>query len=125
MDKMELDKKSPKLTDEDIDDIMCSALEGGVTYWCQRVIVVGEFRGEFASDQISREGSLMLYDRISGERFELTKEKFVEGFNKWYAEGGDFYDAVQADGNIDCGMIDAGRADAIVQYALFGETVYG
>ena len=34
------------VTDEDIDDIMVSALEGGITYWCQEAEVIGEHLGE-------------------------------------------------------------------------------
>ena len=42
MEKMEIvgeikHEKSGKrvvVTEEDVDDIMCSALEGGITYWC-------------------------------------------------------------------------------------------
>ena len=31
-----------KVLDEDIDDIMCTALEGGITYWCNRAEIVGD-----------------------------------------------------------------------------------
>ena len=50
------------ITTEDIDDIMCSALEGGITYWCCRAEVVGDYLGDFASEQISRGGTLLLHD---------------------------------------------------------------
>ena len=33
--------KEVKVTAEDIDDIMCSALEGGINYWCCKAEVVG------------------------------------------------------------------------------------
>ena len=29
------------LTQQDIDDIMVSAFEGGINYWCRRVVVQG------------------------------------------------------------------------------------
>lgn len=48
------------VTDEDIDDIMVSALEGGINHWCAEAKVQGEYLGEFASDQISRGGTLLL-----------------------------------------------------------------
>lgn len=115
-----------KLTDENIDDIMCSALEGGVTAsWCCNVSVVGEYLGEYASEQVSRGGMLTfsMCDPTEAD-VTLTKEDFLEGFRKWYEEGGDWYNAVTEDG-VNTGDIDAGMADAIVQYALFGELVYG
>lgn len=41
-------------------------------------------------------------------------------------KGGDSYGAIDySDGSVDCGQIDATCADEIVQYALFGELVFG
>ena len=34
------------VTDEDIDDIMVSALEGGINHWCAEAKVQGEYLGE-------------------------------------------------------------------------------
>lgn len=52
-----------KLTEEDIDDIMCGALEGGVTaIWCGKVEVCGDYLGKYASEQISRGGELLFYE---------------------------------------------------------------
>ena len=31
-------KKTFNITDEQLDDIMCTALEGGITYWCLSLI---------------------------------------------------------------------------------------
>lgn len=38
------------MTQQDIDDIMVAALEGGINYWCREAEVVGEYLGEYASD---------------------------------------------------------------------------
>lgn len=39
-----------ELTQEDIDDIMVGALEGGITYWCSEASPEGgEYLGEYAS----------------------------------------------------------------------------
>lgn len=112
-----------KLTQQDIDDIMSCALDGGITYWCHKAEVVGEYLGEYASDQISRGGSLKLYDMESGEKYWLDLEKFLKGFKLWVENGCDEYNAVQ-DGEVDCCQIDAACADEIVQYAIFGELMY-
>ena len=50
-----------RLTQQDVDDIMVSALEGGICYWCRRVVVQGKYLGEYASDQISRGGQLAVW----------------------------------------------------------------
>lgn len=107
--------------DEDIDDIMCTALEGGINYWCDRVEVVGEYLGD-ASEQISRGGILKLHDSEEDETYELTLDKFLVGLAKVVGERG--LDVIYR-GKIDPSNIDAEDADAIVQYALFGDIIYG
>ena len=119
-----------RLTGQDVDDIMLSALEGGIYYWCDRVTVEGQYLGEYASEQISRGGTLNVhvrepFDEHDTEWYELDIEKFTQGFLLWLENGGDRYGAVSGNGKVDCGEIDAECADAIIQYALFGEVVYG
>lgn len=114
-----------KLTDQDIDDIMVGALEGGINYWCREAEVVGDYLGEYASDQISRGGKLILHDAESNDKWELDLEKFLNGVKLWLQNGDDQYHALQKDGTIDCCEIDGEMADLIVQYAIFGEVVFG
>lgn len=66
----------------------------------------------------------MLHDAEEDEIYELNLEKFLTGFKLWVAQGMDAYGAVSGR-EVDCGMIDAGDADSIIQLALFGEVVYG
>ena len=68
-----------ELDNECIDDIMATALEGGITYWCDDVEIVGDYLGEYASEQISRGGTLKLHDSEEDETYELTLDKFLEG----------------------------------------------
>lgn len=114
-----------QITQQDIDDIMVAALEGGINYWCSEASPEdGEFLGEYASGQISRGGTLLLYDFEEEAYRKLDLEKFLKGFKLWLENGGDQYGAVE-NGEVDCCEIDAGCADAIIQYALFGEVIYG
>lgn len=115
------------VTDQDIDDIMSTALDGAIAYWCMRAEVVGNYLGEYASDQISRGGSLTLYCFGEKKGYELTKEKFLEGVQKIVNEGpGMVFVYREADKLLlECGAIDGEAADLIIQYALFGEEVYG
>ena len=109
------------LTQRDIDDIMVTALEGGIAHWCRHADIVGDRLGEYASDQISRGGSLVLYDTESSDKWELTLEKFLNGVKLYLEEGCH----VQVEDNrIDAGDIDANDADCIIQFALFGEVVF-
>lgn len=111
-----------EVDNECIDDIMATALEGGITYWCDCAEVVGERLGEFASEQISRGGTLRLHDFEENKNYELTLDKFLVGLAKVVGERG--LDVLYQ-GKIDSSNIDAEDADAIIQYAIFGEVVYG
>lgn len=117
--------KSIKVTDENIDDIMAAALEEGITYWCCEAEVVGDYLGEYASDQISRGGTLILYDSEDNEKYELNKEKLLNGI-MLAAKNNYYSDCEWINGNeIDTCSVDADVADCIVQFALFNEVVYG
>lgn len=118
-----------RLTQQDVDDIMVSALEGGICYWSDCVEVVGRYLSEYASGQISRGGKLKIhvdepFDEANTEWYELDMEKFAQGFRLWLENGGDRYGAV-SNGEVDTCEIDGEMADLIIQYALFGEVVYG
>lgn len=88
----------------------------------------GEYLGEFASDQISRGGTLLLYDVEERKYEELTKEKFLAGMKR-YLEHPIYKDTIYPGTHegrylLDCTLIDAPVSDMIIQYALFGEIVY-
>ena len=119
-------ERDVKLTVEDIDDIMVAALEGGINYWAGEAEVIEEKRvADWGHEQIARGGVLVIHDiEDPDEKWELTLEKFLNGFKLWVEDGGDQYGAVQGS-EVDCCNIDAGCADAIIQYALFGEVMYG
>lgn len=65
--EVELELKA-RVTMQDIDDIMCTALDGGITGWCRAAKPVGKRLGEYAHEQIARGGSLMLYDAESSRQ---------------------------------------------------------
>ncbi len=111
------------ITAQDIDDIMGDALDY-ITYWCRKAEVAeGAYYGEYASDQISRGGTLILYDRESDDKWTLTLEKFLFGFKAAIEDG--YADDWFEDGKIEWSYLDGPAVDVIVQLALFGEVVYG
>jgi len=116
-----------RLTSQDIDDIMSALLDGGITAeWCKRVDVIGQRKGEYASDEISRGNQLSfyLYDEKAPRTLDLSR--FLSGVRLWMEHSGRLLVSEDNDdAYIDAGEIDAADADAIVQYALFGELVYG
>jgi len=125
-------------TDEDIDDIMACALEGGINYWCNKASVVGKHLGNYASDQISRGGSLKIhliesFDEADTKEYELNKEKFLHGLSMYLNDPNKPYEIVDVSDNnghagkhyIETCNVDATVADMIIQYALFNEIVFG
>ena len=122
-----------KITKQDIDDIMCTALEGGINYWASEAEVPENERvAEWGHEQISRGGKLLIhvdepFDDDNTEVYELTLEKFLGGFKMWMMDYGRSTGVIDdgSTGELDTSCIDAADADSIVQYALFGELVFG
>lgn len=122
-----------RLTTQDIDDIMCTALEGGINYWASEAKVQANKRvSEWGHEQIARDGKLLIrvdepFDDDNTDVYELTLEKFLGGFKMWMANGGYGTGVIDdcGTGDLDVGCIDAVDADSIIQYALFGEVVFG
>ena len=54
----------------------------------------------------------------------MTRDKFIEGFKLWL-ESGTCESGVLIGSEVDTSGIDAECADAIIQYALFGDLVFG
>lgn len=118
-------KKSVWLTEEEITDIIITALEGGIGYWACLDNTGDEFENapkdeavsETAARIILNNGTLVFEDADdydSQARYELTLEKLLNGIEKYANENG-----------FDMDLLDADMADAIVQYAIFCEIVYG
>lgn len=115
-----------EIKQEDIDNIMAMALESGIGYWCKRVTPLGMPLGEFAKDQISKGGALLLDGPSDGEPHILTKEKLLEGI-KMYAEQPHSCEIItswQGKWCVNSCGINAKICDLIVQYALFDQIVY-
>ena len=115
------------ITDQDIDDIVCTALEGGINYWCDNVEVNGDYLGQYASDQISRGGQLKFYvsDPVNDtDMFVMDKDMLLKGIRMYLENPNAPYDIID-NTSIDTCNVDADVADMIIQYALFDEIVFG
>lgn len=109
-----------KQVQERVDDILCAALEGGITYWCDRAECVGSYPegAEFLSEVLSRGGTIRLHDADENKWHALTLRSFQSGIAKAAKDFGVTVERFHEDH-------DAGWADNAVQYAIFGEVVYG
>jgi predicted oxidoreductase len=118
-----------QISTQEIDDLMVTAFEGGINYWCDYAEIIDKPETEctFKNEVISRNGSLKLYDAESDDTWILTREKFLKGvekaLNHFHCDfnKNPLYATVQE-------MVenhDVETVDVIIQYALFDEVVFG
>ena len=120
-----------EFTIQDICDLMVTALEGGINYWCRKaekklnsdgtyfgVAEEDQNKVDYASDLIAYNGTLILYDAESDDKWELTLDKFLEGIKRQCINR-----SIALSDLLD--NHDACDADCIVQYAIFNELVFG
>lgn len=115
------------LTQQEIDDLLVTAFEGGITYWCRNIKVNKWPEGaRYASDVPSRGGVLTIaIDEVDdlGDvvEYQLTLDDVIRGI-KMFCESRMLHPETLFG---DFGDYDAIDADCIVQFAVFGEIVYG
>lgn len=117
---MEIIKKF-EISEENLADLMVTAFEGGINGWCGKVeITKNPANKEWASDVVAHGGQLALWDvEDPDEVWWLTREKLLKGVSMTM-DWGNFATVEDLMDNHD-----AETADVIVQYALFGEIVFG
>ena len=126
-----------ELTKEIMLDILTTAIEGGIGYWS--ILLNDDPKWEKASKQWKEEhngetpcycdsaykvmengDAIRLEDVDDGNIYELTMEKFLNGCKLYIEKTGKDIKKAMDESNFD-----AWDADAIIQYALFGEVIYG
>ena len=114
-------------TDEDMKDIVVTALEGGIGYWACLDNTTSEFKGvpkdtptAFWCWKLLKEGKPLRFidaeDVDEGETWWLTLQMLLNGIKLATEQG-------YWDGDVD-GM-DANDADTVFQLAMFGDVIYG
>ena len=109
--------KPIEVTDDHLDSILVGAFEGGSNYWIQKIEVAqDDYKGKkYASECVAAGGELWIYTDGAGKRL-LTKPRLISGLQMYLDES---KHKNWPDGG------DAQTDDLILQYALFGEVVYG
>lgn len=103
---------------EIVDDLCCTAFEGGITYWCTKVEAEFPEGADFASDVISRGGTVRVFDAVEEKWETLTLQKFLAALSDELTVRSISLDEFFENH-------DAGDADNVIQRALFGRLVYG
>ena len=121
------------ITEEDIEDIVVTAIEGGIGYWCCLDNTNETYENApddepiaiTAAKIILRGNKIKLIDECDGgTEYELGLEELLAGISTWKSCGYDTYEAITLKG-VDCTMIDACGADGIFQCATIGDITYG
>ena len=107
------------ITDQLVDDTLCTALEGGITYWAASATPDKWPEGcEYASDALTKGAAVVIVESEEDATHVLTLAKMKKGIRAYCKA------AHTTPAELEDDPVDAGGADAIVQYALFGEVVY-
>lgn len=108
------------ITQEEIDDILATAFEGGIAHWCDgiRILEPAVEKGvKYFSDVLTRGGTLALHDI----------EEYVPStgtYGKWHKLDLPMLLRALEDKPFNVDNYDAADADILVQRAIFGEYVY-
>jgi hypothetical protein len=127
---------SVELDDEFFDYLICDMFEGGSNYWIDKVSIDhpdgkkpnGVPMSEWASGALNKGGSLtILPQEWDDGACTINKANIVTGLKMWVANYPDSVTFCREHGKncIDAGNIDANESDRILQYAIFGELVFG
>lgn len=128
-------KVALSVSSTDIEDLMCCALEGGIGYWAclDNTLPVwlekpkGVPTSTYAAHILMADESLVFFDtekeEVHAEHWELSLDKLFDGIQKYVTENPQI--EIIKDGKLDMFEVDGQVADEIIQYALFGEVVYG
>ena len=126
-------KKTIQFTEEDLNDILCSCFEGGCGYWC--CVDNTTVGWDEAREKLHLKGNtdptmedimlqmlvdgkpIRLIDQEEDKVYSLYMMRFTKGIKmsieNGFWNGNDIWD------------VDGLVGDAIIQYAVFGEQVYG
>ena len=129
MDEMNIINIRREISDEMIEDILCSAFEGGSTYWANNVSChnredmkkVGGWKHEYLTKTKLKDAKLIIHT-IEGGQVAFRKKSIIHALQKMDKPE---YKYTKALDRILNGQWDADDADIVVQTACFGEVVYG
>lgn len=126
-------KRTITLTEEDVEDLVVTALEGGIGYWACLDNRGQRFKDAPKDEPVSITaskilmdgGDLMFLDNDDRRsRWSFSIGKLMEGIKLYIEQGHDVYNVFSGD-EVDMGMCDVECADIIFQLGMFGELVYG
>ena len=121
--------RTVEISDELIEDILCGAFEGGITYWANNVSChdnkdmkkVGGWKHEYLTKTKKKDAKLIIHT-IEGGQVAMSKKSIIDTLQKMDNPENGYTKAL---GRILNETYDADDSDIVVQMACFGEVVYG
>lgn len=128
--KIKVGRFNVEITEDDVLCLLCSAFNGGISYWA----ILDNAGSEWDTDDdmtleekavdilIRQNKPIVLIDfECDDTRFYLNTKALINGLKIYIESGGkDIVDGK----SLDMGQCDSVAADAIFQYAIFGELIY-
>lgn len=104
-----------KVTEEDMEVIIDTA-GYGIGYWCSKAV--------------EKENGYEVYEDEEDKWHKLSYQDILKGIKMYIEKGNHPYnilsqDIATGDSILDSGEVDSEVADLIIQYACFGEIIYG
>ena len=121
--------RTVEISDELIEDILCTAFEGGITYWANNISChdnkdmkkVGGWKHEYLTKTKKKNAKLIIHT-ISGGQVAMSKKSIIDTHQKMDDPKNGYTETLESILNE---TYDAGDFDIVVQMACFGEVVYG
>ena len=121
--------RTVEISDKLIEDILCTAFEGGITYWADNVSCednkdmkeVSGWKHEYLTKTKKKDAAMYIHT-VEGGKVKITKSLILEALQQM---GDPRYKCTKALSRILEETYDADDADIVVQTACFGEVVYG
>ncbi len=113
------------VTDEQIDNFLCGAFEGGSNYWCGSIKVKdNDYKGtDYASECVSKGGIIEVHRLGIASEFEpitISKKDIIRGLELMSING-----YKKSLNRLLFGDYDSDDCDNLFQMACFKEVIYG
>lgn len=109
-----------EITKEYVEDVICTCFEGGSTYWIDKVTCDKCLPGKYYSEYITNDEIIIIV--ADGKEYPLDLDLFIKGLRRYIK----FCIKNGREVNVfDTSDMDADICDSILQFALFGDIIYG
>ena len=117
-----------EISDELIEHLLCTAFEGGSTYWAENISCediedmkkVGGYKSEYLTK--TKKDNAVMYIHAEDDKHPITKKSIIDALQKM---DNPKYKYTKVLSRILNEQYDANDADIVVQTACFGEVIYG